>query len=183
MALPQNVLERLSEQPTTTPGWSLGLISFAGGLFGIAIVIYVGLAFGYEPYVQGQINALNTQLATASQSISSKDQAQLQSFYSKTQNLNQVLQNHVRFSHFFSWLEKNTEANIYYTSLAFASGNQVRLTGSSPTETDVNQQMAIFESSPNVTLTNLTGVTFSSDTGRWQFTVTLFMNDLSNLTP
>ena len=59
---------------------------------------------------------------------------------------------------FFSWLEKNTEANVYYQSFALASGHQVTLGGIAATEADVNQQVAIFENAPEVSSVTISNV-------------------------
>ncbi len=179
MALPQQVLDRLSREPPKTPGWSSGLLLFCGAILFITLAIYVGLVFGYEPYLNGKVDGLNAQINTVAKSISADDEARLITFYSEITNLKNVLANHVALSRFFSWLEKNTEANIYFSRLSFSSqgsGNQVTLSGSAPSEADINQQTAIFESSPQVRSVNISSVSKSQDTGQWIFNATLVLN-------
>jgi hypothetical protein len=87
------------------------------------------------------------------------------------------LQQHTLSSQFFSWLEQNTEANIYYRSLALTQGDQVALSGTAASEADVNQQVAIFENSPEVSSVTVSDVTAPSLLGGgWIFSVTLIMN-------
>ena len=138
MALPQQVIESLSREPAETPGWSFGLLMLSGGIFLLALLIYFGLTFGYEPYINTQISQLNLKLSTLSKSISADDQAKFSVFYSEITNIKTTLQSHVSFSRFLLWLSKNTEANVYYSHLSFSSGNQVLLTGLAPSEADVN---------------------------------------------
>lgn len=179
MALPQQVLDRLSREPPKTPGWSVGLLLFSGGIFLIALAVYFGMVFGYEPYLASQVSGITEQINTLAKSVSPQDEAQLGTFYSEMTNLQGVLANHVTLSSFFSWLEKNTEANVYYTNLAIASGNRVALTGEAASEADVNQQVAIFEAAPEVRSVALSTVSLSSQTGEWQFSATLVMKSLA----
>jgi Fimbrial assembly protein (PilN) len=181
MALPQQVLERLSREPPRTPGWSSGLLMFSGGILFIALLVYFGLLYGYEPYLNGQISGLTTQINTAANSVSSADRDALFTFYSEVANLNDVLGNHVTFSHFLSWLEKNTEANVYYTQMTLAGSGQITLAGNAATEADVNQQVAIFEASPDVASVNLSTVSAAAGGSGWSFNLTIKMNSISNL--
>ncbi len=179
MALPQQVIDRLSKEPPKTPGWSYGLLLFSGGVLFVAGIIYLGLAYGYTPYAQGQVDALNTKVDTLAKSVSSDDQTKLVSYYSEITNVKAVLQNHVIFSRFLSWLEKNTDPNVYFVSLNFsggAGGNQVTFAGAARAESDVNQQLAIFEAAPEVQKTVVSSILLESQTNLWKFNVTLTVN-------
>ncbi len=183
MPLPQKVLDTLSREPPQTPGWSVSLLSFSGGLLFIVLAIYFGLAYGYEPYVQAQVDALNTKLNMVANSISPAQAAQLATFYSQITNLKDVLASRTELSQLFSWLEKNTEANVYYSSLQFSGGSKISLQGSAVSEADVNEQAAIFESSPQVSSVNLSTVSFDDNGKVWKFSVTLDMKPFSSTTP
>lgn len=176
MALPQQVIERLGREPPKTPGWSIGILLFSGGILCIALLTYFGLIWGYEPYLDSQIAQVNTQISTLAKSISADDQTKLVTFYSEIANLKSILANHVLFSHFLSWLEKNTEANIYYQHLTFSAGNQVVVSGIAKSEADVNQQMAIFEAAPEVKTVTLSGISLVGTTGDWQFNMSLVVD-------
>jgi hypothetical protein len=176
MALPQQVIDRLSREPSKTPGWSFGVFTFSGGIFFLAILVYCGLIFGYEPYIDSQIAQLGTQIGTLAKAISPDDQARLVTFYSEISNLKTALTSHVALSRFLTWLQNNTEANVYYSRFQFSSGNQVVLTGIAKTEADVNQQVAIFEADPAVKSMNISTVSFSDSNRLWQFAVTLTMD-------
>ena len=182
MALPQQVLERLSREAPKTPGWSTGLLAFSGGILAIMLIIYFGLAFGYTPYLNGSIRTLNQQIASKEATITPEDKVRLTSFYSKIANMKQLLDGHVTFSRFFSWLEKNTVANVSYSRFSFSSGSQISLVGAAASEADVNQQMAIFEASPEVKSATISSVGLSSETGKWNFSVVLVMNAFSPTT-
>ncbi|MGD1003742.1 MAG: PilN domain-containing protein [Minisyncoccia bacterium] len=177
MPLPEKVIERLGQESLKTQGWALGALFFSGGILFLTVAIYFGLTLGYEPYLQSQLTSAQNQVNTLSNSVSPSDQSQLIDFYSQIANLQTLLQQHTLSSQFFSWLEQNTEANIYYRSLALTQGDQVALSGTAASEADVNQQVAIFENSPEVSSVTVSDVTAPSLLGGgWIFSVTLIMN-------
>src|ERR1700722_1105334 len=177
MPLPQQVINQLGQEPAQTPGWSSGILFFSGAVLVIILAIYFFLALIYTPYLNNKTNNLESQVAAESQSISSSDAANLVTLYSQVSNLQSTLRNHVIFSQFFSWLEQNTEANVYYNQFSFSSGvgDEVTLTALASSQTDVNQQIAIFESSPEVSSVSISNVGLVTG-GNWQFSVSLVMN-------
>jgi hypothetical protein len=177
MPLPEKVIEQLGQEAPKTQGWALGALFFSGGILFLTVAVYFGLTLGYEPYLQSQLASAQNQVNTLSNSVSASDQSQLINFYSQIANLQTLLQKHTFSSQFFSWLEQNTEANVYYRSLALTQGSQVALSGTASAEADINQQVAIFENSPEVSSVTVSNVTAPSLLGSgWSFSVTLIMN-------
>ena len=180
MPLPQQVINQLTrDDSTSTPGWSSGVLLFSGAIFIVTLAIYFGMKMVYEPRLNAQVSNLQSNVATLGQSISSSDQTKLITFYSQISNLKALLQRHILFSQFFAWFEKNTEANIYYSQFSFSSGGsggQVIFTGNATSEEAINQQIAIFESSPQVQQVVVTNVGSQGPAGVFQFTATLILN-------
>ncbi|HEY5220915.1 MAG TPA: hypothetical protein VIJ29_02080 [Candidatus Paceibacterota bacterium] len=179
MPLPEKVIEQLGREPTGTQGWALGALFFSGGLLFLALLVYAGLSFGYEPYLQSQLTSEQNQMNALDQSIPASQQSQLIDYYSQIANLQSLLQSHVNAIQFFSWLEKNTEANIYYQSFSLTSRDQVSISAAGSTEADVNQQIAIFENAPevsSVTVSNVSASPLLGGGGGWTFSITLVMN-------
>lgn len=176
MPLPQQVINQLSHDNEKTPGWSSGVLLFSAILFVVVLLIYGFLTFFYGPQLNGNLNTLQGKVATLDQSIASGNETQLVAFYSQVVNLQTVLNNHIAFSQFLTWLQQNTEANISYSQLSFSSGGQISFSGSAPSEADINQQVAIFESSPEVEKFTISNVAASGGTGVWTFSATLIMN-------
>ena len=156
------------------------MLTFSGGILFLTVLIYFGLTLGYEPYLDSQIAQLDTQITTLAKSIPAEDQAKFFTLYSEIANLKTVLGNHVALSRFFSWLEKTTEANVYYSHITFSSKNQIALSGVAKSDTDVSQQLAIFEADPAVVSAVLSSVVISN-TGSRLFDLTLTMNPASVL--
>ena len=178
MPLPEKVIEQLGREPSTgTQGWAVGALLFSGGMLFLTLVIYFGLTLGYEPYLQSQLSSTTDKVNALDQSISTGDQAQLINFYSQIANLQALLKSHTLSSQLFSWLEANTEANVYYQSFALSSGDQVTLLGAASSEADINQQIAIFENSPQVSSVSVSNVSAPQLLGGgWTFNATLVMN-------
>ncbi|MBI4085653.1 MAG: hypothetical protein HY433_00165 [Candidatus Liptonbacteria bacterium] len=174
MALPEQVVDRLSREPVHTPGWSGQLLMFAATIFFISVGVYLGLMFGYKPYLNSKISGLDAQIQKFTQEIPLSDQEQLISFYSQLSNLGGILQKHVISSALFDWLEKNTSANIYYTRFNFSPGtNQLALTGAAKTTNDFIQQLQAFQNESAVERINVNSLNVSSN-GTWQFDFVLF---------
>jgi hypothetical protein len=83
------------------------------------------------------------------------------------------MQNHVFFSQFLTWLEKHTEANVYYTNMVFASNDQVALVGVAGTSADVSEQVAVFEAAPEISAVSLSNVAYSPSVNGWIFNVVI----------
>jgi hypothetical protein len=178
MALPQQVIDRLSNETLKTPQWSSGLLLFSISIFFLVVAVYFVIAFGYTPYLNSQISQVQKKIDAASQSIPAAQESALVGFYSEIAHLQTLLKGHVVFTPFFAWLEKNTEANTYYSRVAFSSGNQVALTIDAKTQADLDQQLAIFESAPEVSHITVSAISPLQISGSlWQqATIVLFMN-------
>jgi hypothetical protein len=178
MALPQQVIDRLSNDTQKTPRWSHGLLLFSAGIFFLIIFIYLGITVGYEPYLNSRISQLQQQMSTVSKSIPANQQSALVNFYSGLFHLQALLKGHVVFTPFFAWLEKSTEANVYYSHVVFSSGNQVAVTVEAKTQADLDQQLAIFESAPEVSHIAVSAIApLQINNGSWQqANMILFMN-------
>jgi hypothetical protein len=176
MALPQQVIEQLGKEPSQDQGWAFGILLFSGSVLVLVIAIYFGMSVGYDRYLQSQIQNTQAQITQLNQSISPTDQANLINFYSQISNVKTLLKKHVLTSQFFTWLEKNTEVNVYYQSLTLATGNKVTIVGHATTENDINQQVAIYENSPEVKSVSVSNVGLAQTTGGWTFSAILTMN-------
>lgn len=172
MALPQKVIEQLGREPQSTPGWAGHVLMFSGTIFFLSLVIYFGLAFGYSNYLNTTLKTLQDQTQAFAQQVSVADQKNIVDFYSQVSNLKIILAAHVFSSQLFAWLEKNSQINVTYSSFNLnASNSQLILGGDAKTMDDLNQQLAIFGSQPEVGKVILGSMNFSN--GAWHFEVTL----------
>lgn len=176
MALPTQEIERLTRGKSAEQGSYKQLLLLAGSLFAISLIIYLGLSYGYEPYLNGQKDDLDMQIQEFSKKIPQEDQTKLVSFYSQLANVKTLLGKHPMTSKAFDWLERNTQANTYFTKLTFnVPTSQLTLLGNSRSPQDAAEQAAIFESQPEVLRLNLNNLAVSPG-GGWQFNMTIFMD-------
>ena len=176
MPLPQKVIERLGREPPKTPGWSGGILMFSGTLFFFSLFVYIGLAFGYKPYLNSEVKELQSKIQAFGQQIPLEEQKKLINFYSQLANLKVILQERVFTSHLFPWLENNTQANIYYEDFSLdVSKGAVKISGAALSMEDINQQLAIFVSLPELRKTQIDSATFAG--GLWRFNATIFFRE------
>lgn len=177
MALPQKVVEQLSRSSSTTPGWSGGLLKFAGTALVLGIFIYVGLVYGYKPYLEREVVKLDAQIATFAQEVPVDEQTKIVGFYSQLGNLKSLLSQHVAISPLFDWLEKHTETNVYFTKLTLnVQTRQVGLTGVAKNIEDVSSQLAVLQADGEVARTNLSNVSILPS-GVWQFDASVIFKE------
>ena len=173
MALPQKVIEQLGRAPVKTPGWSGQLLMFSSTLFFISLVVYLGLIFGYRPYLNSQVKRLDDRIQSLSQQIPLEDQKKIINFYAQLVNLRAVLNGHIFTTPIFGWLEKNTHSNIYYTRIGLNTQNrQVTLAGFAKSVNDLAEQLKIFDDDPGVVQLNF-GNSSIGQGGFWQFSLVL----------
>ncbi|HVN26377.1 MAG TPA: hypothetical protein VMT99_01860 [Candidatus Paceibacterota bacterium] len=179
MPLPEPVVQQLNKDSSVrAPGWSVGIIAFAFSIFFIAAFLWAGLSYGYKPYLDAQTQKVEDQIEQENQAVSPADQANLIAYYSQISNLKQLLKTHVIPTNVLSWLEVNTEPNVYYSSFSFVSPKQLLLAVNAKTEADANQQIAIFENSPQVKSLTVGNLASSGQgaTSYWQFSVSLTLD-------
>lgn len=176
MALPTQEIERLTRTSSAEQGPYKQLLLLAASLLAISLILYFGLSYGYERYLNGQKDALDAQIQDFSKKISQEDQSKLIGFYSQLANIKTLVAKHPSTAKVFDWLEKNTQTNTYFTKFTFnVSTNQLILLGNSKSPDDIAEQAAIFESQPEVLRLNLNNVA-SAVGGGWQFNITIFLD-------
>ena len=173
MALPQKVIEQLGRAPVKTPGWSGQLLMFSSTLFFISLTVYLGLIFGYRPYLNSQVKRLNDRIESLSQQVPLEDQKKIINFYAQLVNLRAILNGHIFTTPIFGWLEENTHLNVYYTKAALNTQNQqVTLAGLAKSVNDLAEQLKIFDDDPHVVQLNF-GNSSIGQGGFWQFNLVL----------
>lgn len=114
--LPTTLNEKLG--PEKLPiGWPWKLFLFSLLTVITALVIYLGLALGYRPFLNGQVEAIDESIRTLSETIPQDQQKNLIIFYSQLANLQVLLKKHTTASKVFVFLEKNTNQSVVYTSM------------------------------------------------------------------
>ena len=108
-------LENLSDAGEIQANWPWKIFVFSLVLFGTVVGIYLGLIFGYRPYLTKQIAQKDQEILNLARSIPEAEQQELIRFYSQLSNLQVVLGQHVMGSKLLPVLEKATNQRVYYT--------------------------------------------------------------------
>ncbi|MFA5098780.1 MAG: PilN domain-containing protein [Candidatus Paceibacterota bacterium] len=149
MADTRNVLEEQlrktgNKVPVELP-WQLLIFSFA--ILGLILASYFGMIFGYQPYLNSQISAVNAQIKESEKTVNSEQRTNLTNIYSQLTNIRDLLDSHVIASNLFDELEKGTYPQIYYTSLSFSLvEKRLDLQGVSQDYTTLIKQLDYFRS-------------------------------------
>lgn len=169
----QDLAEKLSREPQVKGGLPSKLLMFSVSIFIITLVVYLGMIFGYEPYLNAQLDKLNNQISVASSQISPSDQSQLVGYISQISNVKALLDNHVTASALLNYLEKNIDTNVYFNRLYLTTFNdQAQLSGMAQTMNDLVGQLAIWQSSPSITEVDFNQISAASQ-GGFSFGATL----------
>lgn len=173
MALPENVLDRLTREPMSTPGWSGRLLTLSFIVFAVSAALYAGLTFAWQPYLVSQIEGLKTDIERAGAQIPVSEQGKLGAFYSELANIKTLLAKHIFISPVFAWIEKNTSPNIYFSKFNLdAANNQLVLSGAGRANRDVAEQITAFQNQPGVKSATLRMMNLDQ-AGLWQFDMVL----------
>ncbi len=176
MALPEKIIERLGREPVRTPGWSSRLLMFSSTILLIGLFVYVGLVYGYTPYLKTQLKDLDSQIQKFSQEIPTADQAELIAFYSQMANIKTLLNNHIATSRVFEWLEKQTQTNVFFSRFSLnIQGNQLSLAGVAKSTEDIAEEMRVFQTQPEVEQVSVNNMSIGT-AGFWQFDLSLTLN-------
>ncbi len=129
--------------------WKLFSLSFF--IFIGAIVVYLGMNFGYVPYLNTQIKNIDKDIESLSQSVGEQEKNELINFYSQLVNINKLIDSQAKASAVLSFLEKNTHKKVRYTSLAFdAKSDELRISGVASSYEVISEQLNIFSQAPEV---------------------------------
>lgn len=137
--------------------WRLMIFSFV--LLAFSVFIFLGLKFGYDVYLDGQLESLDERVEQLSTEVSQGQQERFLVFYSQLSNLEAVL-NKRGFSHnIFDFLENDTLPSVYYSEAEYSDAtDEIRLTGLANTMKDLVDQMSVFGDASEVARVTLNSV-------------------------
>lgn len=173
MPLPPQAIEHLTREPVFTPGWSRDLLMFSGTLFAVVVFLYLGLTFGYRPYIVSQVHRLDAEIQDFSKQIPVPEQQKLIRFSSQIENIRTLLGAHVAVTPIFSWIERNAHQNVFFTRFSLdVSRRQLALGGTGRSTRDIAEQLSVFQAQPETEQVEL-GKVGSNAPGAWQFDATI----------
>src|SRR3989338_1636243 len=105
-------------------GWPWRMFIFTSVMFLAAVFVYLGLAFGYKPYLQNSVSNIESELNSLSLQISPEAQKNFIRFYSQISNLRSLLAKHVTTSKLLPLLEASTHQKVVYSSTTLIPGER-----------------------------------------------------------
>ena len=166
----QHLLER--ERTTTVWPWRLFVASLIALI--VAVLYYVGLAFGYRTYLNSGIEKKDAEIAELAASIPKEDQVRLMRFYNQIQSLKNLLDKHVINSKILSLLEKNTNKKVFYNKLDLdVAQRSLNLDGIAESYQILAQQLEAFKQAPEVERFLINNSQFNQGVVRFNLTVVL----------
>ena len=150
MPQPQNLKEQF--EPERLPvGWPWRLFTITLVIFLGILLSYLGLTFGYEPFLLSQIEEKESAISQLAVSVSREDQDKLVSFYSQLINLKTLLDNHGLPSKLFSFIEQITHRRVVYTNAtAKVTERQLELSGIAESYAVLAEQLESFNQSKDI---------------------------------
>ncbi len=151
MAITQPSYDQVVARAPRSPAWFGQLMAFAITLLILSVVAFLGITFGYRPYMESRVTALDTQISDFSKKVPVEEQANIATFYSQLSNLKVVLAKHTATSAFFRWVEGATLQSIQLTKVTMnTTSRQIQVSGVARTGSDVAAQVANFQKQPGV---------------------------------
>lgn len=153
MALPQQqpTYAQVVERAPRSPAWFGQLMGFAIMLLVLTVVVYFGITFGYQPYLEKQVTDLDQQISDFSRRVPADQQAAILTFYSQLANLKTVLAKHTATSAFLRWVEDGTLQSAHLTKVSMnVASRQIQVTGIARSQSDVALQIAAFQARPGI---------------------------------
>ena len=153
------------------------LVLFLAGL--LVMEIYYGLGWWEEQEIQRlePTKVLVSQANTAATKLKNQT-AEALSYKDKSSGFSYLLDNHVYWNNFFSWLERNTLSTVKYESFAGGLDGRYILAATADTYADVSWQVKAFLADPLTRKAEVTSVTSAKTgglgaTSRVNFTLSL----------
>jgi Tfp pilus assembly protein PilN len=117
----------------------------------VILLVVIGMVYGYMFYrqsqIQGKIEDVLDEISVVEREITGFQdiRAQAQALREKVDSVNQLLDNHVYWSQFLSYLEKYTIEDVYYSNLSGNTNGKITLTATARDLTALANQYTIFQ--------------------------------------
>ncbi len=142
----QNVSDQIMKSDNLGSGLPWKLLAFSIFVFALSLLVYFGLAFGYETFLNNQIAATDEETQALSQKISSDSQAKFVDVYSRLSNFKTLLAGHVYGTKVFPLLEKITYPSVYYNNIDLSvDDRKIVLSGIALNFESLSRQLALYD--------------------------------------
>lgn len=170
----------IRDEATVSFDWSKNILVLVVVLFLAGLVVaevYYGLQ-RWQEQEMAQVQVWSDKVAKldAEASVLKKTASAAVSYKDKSAIFNDLLNNHIYWSNFFAWLEKNTLSSVRYDGFSGGLGGTYSLSATADTYADISWQVKAFLNDPLVEsaiVTSAAPVKSETKTGRIGFSIVL----------
>jgi hypothetical protein len=129
-----------------TIGWPWQFLLTMFIVFMAAVLVYLGLSFGYAPFLRREISSINSQLDKLNLEVTPEEQKSFVNFYSQIVNLEALLKSHKAVSKVFGFLEATTLKDVSLNSINISAAERtVSLEAAAKSYQALSGQMVLYE--------------------------------------
>ncbi len=145
---------RAAGMPSTGFPWRLLVVSII--IFGLMILIWAGISFGYIPYLNSQISSIDSAFNSLSSQIDTNQQKDLAQFYSQLYNIQTLSNTHSYSSKLFDFLEKDIYPTVKINNAQVdMSSGSLSIDGTATDYATLINQLAILKADPDIASVSL----------------------------
>lgn len=131
--------------------WPWRIFVFSLIAFILSTVVFFGIAFSFNPYLNYRVKELNNKISNLNQSIDESQQKQLSVVYSQFVNIKNLADNHKAVSRIFDLIERNTYPTVSYNGLSVnVSEREARFEGVAPDYETLVKELKLFSQAPEI---------------------------------
>lgn len=169
----QSVLEsQLKKGEHANIGWPWRLFLLSVVVCVLTVLLYGGMRFGYESYLQSQIDGVSETTRTLEQEIKQAIAGDLVNFYSQLANLQSILTSLTFSSRYFTLLEGVTHQSLYFDSLDI-NEREIVATGMVASPTALTQQFEKLRTTHEFANFVVDSVAFNTASKLYEFKMTI----------
>lgn len=158
-------------------GWPIRFFIFSVFILAVLVAGYLGLAYGYKPFLQKDLQKIKNETDLLNQQVSPTQREEFIAFYSQIENLKMLISKHVYASKVFPFLETNTRKDVAYNSMDLdITTMTASFGGIAANYESLASQLDIFKNLPEVKDVLISGATAGQNGVGFQLQI-IFNND------
>lgn len=145
MDFSRNAADQVAREPAWTPGWSGRLLMFSFTVFLLSVGVFVGIKFGYRPYLESEIKKIEASIGDFLAQYPRASLDSIRRVASQFGNVGKVLDAYGSPRGVFEWLESTTLPSVSYSKMEFrVKERELTLTAQVRDDDDIARQLELF---------------------------------------
>lgn len=137
-------------KPEKETSFTWRALTYTGVIFALAFIVYLGLAFGYKPFLTRTITVIDAEIDKISKARTSDPESRqfettFLDFYSQASNIQQLLKDHAAVTPVFDLIERSTREDIFFQTIQVDGETRViGFSGLAKDYTSLASQFAVY---------------------------------------